>query len=211
MTGDVTESGTLRTFIAVDPAANVQAAVAAEQARIQALLDAAGLARRLRWTPATNLHCTLRFLGDTTPAQRRRVTQALHALTHPIAAFELTLAGVGAFPNVRQPRVLWFGLGGDVAALAALQTQIEAAVQAAGFVAEPKPFAAHLTVARAARDADRRTLQQVGEVIREAAATTPAMLGRFVVDRVIFYQSDLQRSGSVYTPLAVLPLDGQGA
>lgn len=201
-------SSTLRTFIAVDPTAAVQTAVAAEQARIQQMVAAAGLARELRWSQATNLHCTLRFLGDTTAAQRQRVTQALQAIVHRVAPFELTVAGVGVFPNARQPRVVWFGLGGDLAALAALQSQIEAAVQAAGFVAEPKPFTAHLTVARAAHDVDRRTLQKVGEVISQAAATTPPELGRFPVDQVIFYKSDLQRGGSVYTPLVAVPLDG---
>jgi 2'-5' RNA ligase len=206
MIGDATSSNTLRTFIAVDPPPALQAAVAAEQARVQTLLDAAGLARALRWSPATNLHCTLRFLGDTTAAQVKRVTQALQALTHPMAAFDLTVGGLGAFPDARQPRVVWVGLGGDVAALTALQVQIEAAVQAAGFIAEPKPFAAHLTLARAAREIDRRTLQRVGDIIRQAAATTPAELGRFPVDQVFYYKSDLQRGGSVYTPLASMPL-----
>ncbi len=110
------------------------------------------------------------------------------------------------FPTRVSQRVVWFGLGGELASLAALQAQVETLVQRAGFVAEAKPFAAHLTVARAVRDADRRTLQQMGEVLSQAAATSPATLGSFVVDRVIFYRSDLQRGGSVYTPLVTFPL-----
>jgi 2'-5' RNA ligase len=208
MTGGASSSAHLRTFIAVDPSPAVQAAVDAEAARLRAWLGRAGLAHTLRWSPATNLHCTLRFLGNTTPAQGAQVRAALQALSPEVAPFRLTVAGVGAFPHLGNPRVLWFGLGGDVAALAALQARVEALTVQAGWAGETKPFAAHLTVARAVRSADRRTLQPVGDLLAQAAATSPASLGSFAVERLIFYQSELQPGGSRYTPLAVVPLAG---
>ncbi|MCC6454963.1 MAG: RNA 2',3'-cyclic phosphodiesterase [Caldilineaceae bacterium] len=207
----------LRTFIAIDLPAPILAALAATQEQLQAYLAAQHQGAALRWSPTKNLHLTLRFLGETTPRQREEITARLQAVAAKAAPFTLrvdtTRNGLGGFPTLRQPRVLWIGLGGELDALGQLQAQVEAVAQAAGFAPEEKDFSPHLTLARAARDADRRTLKEVGQAlgdyVQAAGESAPSAAPlRFEVDRLVFYQSELGAEGSRYTALAQLPFAG---
>jgi 2'-5' RNA ligase len=211
----------LRTFIAIDLPAPILDGLAATQEQLQAYLAAQNRGAALRWSPTKNLHLTLRFLGETTPRRREEVTARLQAVAAEAAPFTLQVdlagGGLGGFPTLRQPRVLWIGLGGELDALGQLQAQVEAVAQAAGFAPETKGFSPHLTLARAARDADRRTLKEVGqalagsvEAVAQAAGESPASPTplRFDVDRLVFYQSELGAGGSRYTALAQLPFGG---
>lgn len=206
----------LRTFIAIDLPTPILDALAATQQQMQAYFVAQNRGSALRWSPIRNLHLTLRFLGDTTPAQREQAAQQLAALAAAVAPFalhaDLTSNGIGGFPNLRQPRVLWVGLGGALEKLADLQAQVEAVVQAAGFAPEEKGFSPHLTLARAARDVDRRTLQHMGQLAGEFAQSTLASVIEpdwgFAVDHLTFYRSELRSGGSHYTVLAEFPLTG---
>ncbi|MEZ4608867.1 MAG: 2'-5' RNA ligase family protein [Caldilineaceae bacterium] len=71
------------------------------------------------------MHLTLRFLGDTTPAQRHTLHDQLTVVTAQHASFVLTVAQLGCSPNVRRPSVIWLGVDGDEAALHALQAETE--------------------------------------------------------------------------------------
>ncbi len=222
MSGDAinrgTDRGTLRTFIAIDLPTPVLRAFATIQAQLQSYLRAQKLDAALRWSPNKNLHLTLRFLGDTTPNQREQVTARLQQVMTQATPFRLHVdvsgqgvsgGALGVFPNLRQPRVLWWGVGGELEQLRALQAQVEEIAQAAGFAPEEKAYTPHLTLARAAREADRRTLHEVGQAIGNYVqlAATPATLN-FQVNRVVYYQSELGAGGSSYTVLAELPFSG---
>jgi 2'-5' RNA ligase len=213
MSGDAIDRRTLRTFIAIDLPAPILRALATTQEQLQSYLRAQQGDAVLRWSPTKNLHLTLRFLGDTTPHQRQQVTTRLQAMAAASAPFTLDVdvsgRGLGAFPNLRQPRVVWSGVGGDLKKLGKVQAQTETIAQAVGFVSEEKSYSPHLTLARAAREADRRALAQVGQAIGNYAqsVTTPEIMS-FEVDRLVFYQSELGAGGSRYTALAVLPFAG---
>lgn len=213
MSGDVTNrttQGTLRTFIAIDLPTPILDALANTQVRVQAFLRDQGIPKTLRWSPVKNLHLTLRFLGDTTPRQVKQVTERLQQIAAEVTPFTLCVdssaKALGGFPNLRQPRVLWSGVEGDLDALRRVQAQIEAAIQAEGFAPEEKAFSPHLTLARASRDADRRALTQVGQAIGEfAKLSTGAEALSFQVNYLVFYRSELAAGGSRYTPLAKVP------
>jgi 2'-5' RNA ligase len=208
-----TDGDTLRTFIAIDLPTPILHALTTTQEQLQRYLRAHSRGEALRWSPIKNLHLTLRFLGDTTPHQRQQVQTRLEEVAATTTPFMLHVdangQGLGGFPNLRQPRVLWVGLGGELEALGQLQTQIEAMAQALGFAPEEKAYTPHLTLARAARTADRRVLSQVGQAIDDYAQQSihTEMLS-FEADQVIFYQSELGAGGSRYTALARLPFAG---
>jgi 2'-5' RNA ligase len=209
MSGDATKQETLRTFIAIDLPPPILQALAATQEQLQAYLRSRGIERALRWSPTKNLHLTLRFLGDTTLRQCEQVTARLQRVAAEAASFTLSVdasgRALGAFPNLRQPRVLWSGVGGEIDALGKLQAEVEAALQAVGFAPEEKGFSPHLTLARAARDVDRKQLAQVGQAVGDYAQSLPSAEPlRFQVERLLFYQSELGTGGSRYTVLAEL-------
>src|SRR5579863_4883763 len=75
----------------------------------------------IRWVRSANFHLTLFFLGPAVPRERLLpIAQALGAIAELTAPFVIAARGVGVFPNLARPRVIWIGLeGGDLSALAA--------------------------------------------------------------------------------------------
>jgi RNA 2',3'-cyclic 3'-phosphodiesterase len=124
------------------------AAVASVVERVRAQPLPAG-ARDVRWVRLDGLHLTLRFLGPTPDHQiDRTITAVRHVAASAAGPVDLELTGAGAFPRAERPRTLWIGVGGDLAGLASLARTMEEALVEAGWPAETRPFAPHLTLAR---------------------------------------------------------------
>jgi 2'-5' RNA ligase len=200
----------MRTFIAIELPAAVKRSVIECQRSLQRLLDEEGVGSAFRWTPADNLHLTLRFLGETRDTQQRQMERALANIAAQSPAFSLALQAAGAFPNLRKPNILWLDFGGDLNVLAPLQRRVELAAQQAGFAAEERAFTPHLTIARAQKSATPSIQALAGEALRTVTAT-PAPAGTaFAVAAFYLIRSDLHPSGSLYTPLTTFALR-QGA
>lgn len=195
----------MRTFIAIELPAVVKQRVIERQRGFQMRLDEQGVGSALRWTPPENLHLTLRFLGDTSDAQRRQIETALANIGARNPAFQLALQGAGAFPNLRKPNILWLDFGGDLDVLGPLQRQIELAAQQAGFAAEARAFTPHLTIARAQKSATPTALARAGEALRTVVTATPTATP-FPVEVFHLVHSDLRPDGPIYTPLATFAL-----
>lgn len=166
--------------------------------------DGRGAPRGVRVYPARDLHLTLCFLGELASGVGR-LARALEDETRGLAAPELSLAGVGAFPGEGAPRVLWAGVVDATAAegrLAALRNR--ALTAALGFGWRPpaaetsRPFRPHVTLARVAAD-PRPALD-----LRAFRALAPR--GSWVASEVVLYESDPGRPGSRYRALAEAPL-----
>ncbi len=187
-------SGSIRCFVAIrlDPALRPAAA------RIQAELGRTRVA--VKWVEPENLHLTLKFLGEVPARQTDRIVAVLEQACRGQAPFELELAGLGAFPGARAPRVVWIGVRDGLAALAALAGRVEDALVALGFEREARPFSAHLTLGRIREPERARPLGRALE------AGGPAVLGRMAADAVWLMRSDLRPAGPVYTSLARLAL-----
>lgn len=204
----------LRTFIAIDLPPATRRQVQERQRSLRHALDGAGLASLFRWTHADNLHLTLRFLGDTSAAQQAQIEKSLAglaadpALGRPLALAEHML---GAFPSLRKPNIVWLDFDGDLQRLLPLQARIEAAAQAAGFAAEDRPYAPHMTIARAQKNAAPALLARAGEVLRAATLAPLAPPVPFLVEHIHLIRSDLRPSGPVYRPLASFGLGASPA
>ncbi|MCE7986522.1 MAG: RNA 2',3'-cyclic phosphodiesterase [Caldilinea sp. CFX5] len=199
----------MRTFIAISLPAAVQSAIQQRQQQLETVLTTARLNRTVRWTPPAAVHVTLRFLGETSEAQRRDLQARLTRVTAHQQPFPLTLGELGCFPNLRAPAIVWLGLWSADETLNQLQQQIELAAQAAGFSAEHKPFRPHLTIGRMGRQVAPSQVRAIGQLFSQSLATTAADPSAraetaritFVVDHIDHIQSQLQPAGSVYTPL----------
>ena len=199
----------MRTFIAIELPESVQQAIEACRLHVAATLRDAGVTRGLRWVAPEKIHLTLRFLGDTTPAQRHILHDQLTVVTAQHAPFALTVAHLGCFPNVRRPSVIWLGVDGDEAALHALQAETERAAQAAGFDAESRGFSPHLTLARVDRDLPTDSRRALSTVLAQLDLDTEATAApSFAVTSFVHMQSVLKPTGAEYTVLARYVLAG---
>jgi 2'-5' RNA ligase len=144
------------------------------------LAECAGAAPAYRWVEPDSLHLTLRFLGNLEPAALERVRGELASVRGE--AFSLALDGRGTFGPRAASRVVWIGVGAGLEACAALAARVEAACQQAGLEPEPRPFRAHVTLARARSEGDRLP-----------ALPDPPTLAPWTVEDFALYESRLQR------------------
>lgn len=161
----------------------------------------------LRWTALANLHLTLRFLGETAPQTLQRLQTELAACAAQNPAFELETNGVGTFPNLRQPRIVWAGLR-LTNELAALQAALEKAAVGCGLEAERKAFTPHLTIARVREEATLSDLQQLNQAL--VNVKLPPKIS-FPVSEFTLMRSDLRPAGPIYTRLNQFSLGGNTA
>lgn len=152
-------------------------------------------AKVVRWVPPENLHLTLKFLGDTPKDKITELQEALQKAVSQQRKFALKAVGVGCFPNVKRPRVVWVGLEGDVVELKTLVEQIENAIAPLGFPTEKRPFSPHLTIGRVKEVEDR----QIGQIL---AAFKAGEIAAWANGKVSLMQSILQSSGAEHTILA---------
>lgn len=106
----------------------------------------------VRPSAAEGIHLTLHFLGSIAPALVDHLAERIGPLAAGQPGFDVEVRGVGAFPSVRRPRVLYAGLErAQSAPLIGLQAGIGPALLEAGLAVEARPFTPHLTLGRARR------------------------------------------------------------
>jgi 2'-5' RNA ligase len=178
----------MRLFIALALPAEVHEELALAQARLRGL--------PVRWASPAGIHLTLQFIGEAPERSAPALLEALAGL--PDTPFELRLDGLGAFPDLRRPRVVWAGLGGDLAALARLQAAVLGATAPLGFTPEARPFRPHLTLGRVRQDVGPEERAAVGRAVERAAPPAPLA---WPAGAPTLFQSALTPAGAVYTAL----------
>ena len=185
--------GAIRTFVCVEVPQGVKA-------RIEALQ------RALRhndvpisWVKPSNIHLTIKFLGDVAAARMDDVRRAVERASQFIPPFDITVEGAGCFPSARSPRALWVGLGPLPDELLRLHSNIEAELADEGFAREAKRFAPHLTIARVRGPFKAKRTVEAFMAAGFAAET-------FRASEVIVMRSELHPAGSIYTPQAIIHL-----
>jgi len=163
--------------------------------RLESYLAAcSSVAPELRWTPASNLHLTVRFIGS---VERDVVDQVAGRLDElPLRGFELGLGEVGTFKRGRLVRVVWLEVRTGADRARELAAQVEAECVFAGLEPERRAFQPHLTLARA-RPRDGAELPPLPE---------PPELPAWRAEELVLYSSHLGRAGAVYEPLHTIRL-----
>jgi 2'-5' RNA ligase len=186
----------LRAFVAAEIPEDLRRAFGA----LQADLNRQGL--RARWVAPGSIHLTLKFLGQIPAGHVAGLTAALAAAAGGVEGFALRAAGLGVFPDIRRPRIIWAGTTGATAELAALQKRVEDTLAALAFPREGRAFRGHLTIGRFPEKPVHRV---PADVLKSYAS---AVFGDFQVRELVLFQSDLQPHGPVYTALARARLAG---
>jgi len=188
----------LRAFIAIELPAKIQAAIAHSTTSLKKALPKP----LVRWVVQENVHLTLKFLGDVSPTNLDLLAEALKVEAAQHEQFDMSVGGLGAFPNVRRARVVWIGLQAP-AELATLQRCVEGVATRLGYPAEERSFSPHLTLGRVGQSVSAGDLVKIRSALE---ACQVGDLGAVKVDAIHIFKSDLQPSGSVYTHLYTLPM-----
>ena len=178
----------MRAFVAVFPPPEVRKALS----RAARGLPVAG---QVRFTPPTNVHLTLNFLGDVSQEDLALVAEALEPLRERHEPFEAAISIFGAFPSPRKARILWAGVGEGADRLSALAKDADQSLEPLGFEREGRAYVPHLTLGRA----------RGRPVTLEATEVSPPVHG-FSVRRLDLVESVLGSAGATYSTLAAYPL-----
>lgn len=157
-----------------------------------------------KWVDEENLHLTVQFLGNVPEEQAPAVTDALKRSADGIPAFRLILAGVGVFPSVERPRVLWAGFSGDTSILISLHRRVEKEMEKIGFTPENRRYLPHLTLARIRTPAGFQNVFEEAKQLAEKCGS----FGSAEIGSVDLMRSELGPRGSKYYKLAAIPLKG---
>ena len=186
--------GTVRTFLAVEVAPDIHAALV----DLKRQLSHTGAA--VRWVRDEGLHATVKFLGGVPetllPDLRAAVTDAVGAQP-PLPA---AVRGLGMFPNPKRPRVIWVGLACQP--LTDLAAAVDAALEPLGFARENRPYHAHITLGRVK---ELRGWAPLDSALQRHRADD---FGDCAIGELIAFRSDLRRDGALYTKLWRIPFGG---
>jgi 2'-5' RNA ligase len=156
----------------------------------------------LAWVAPERLHLTMKFLGDVDDAGTERLLAAVDSITGRHRPFEMTLGGVGAFPNFRRARVVWLGVGSDPR-LEWLHHDLEVACGAAGFEVEGRAFRPHITLARVRAPLPPDRVRPLARAARRVAFATTSN-----VNRLTLFASTPSPNGSHYGRVHTATLGG---
>jgi len=141
----------IRSFIAFDLKNDnvLNRIAAAQKLLIQTNAD-------LKLVEPSNIHITLRFLGGIS----LEIVDKIYAVMKNVkfSPFNVRLSGLGVFPTLNYPRVVWAGITDGAQQLTSIFEQLEPQIHELGFVPDPKGFTPHLTIARVRSGANKQRL-----------------------------------------------------
>jgi 2'-5' RNA ligase len=147
----------------------------------------------LKLVEPKNIHITLRFLGNITPNMIDRIFEEMKKVQ--FTPFNANLHGVGVFPNLHYPRVLWVGITDGAEQLRGIFEQLEPRLRSLGFAPDSKGFSPHLTIARV------RSGSNKAEIARSVSENAEYTFGIVKADCLRLKKSELTPKGPIYSTL----------
>jgi len=192
------ETETLRLFFAV----KMPPAVRYTLAQIQNTLRETQA--DVKWVEIDNLHLTIRFLGSVERARLFGLQEAGRRTATTLSPFQLAIGGLGAFPEISRPRVLWIGVLRGTQEMTSLYRKLEDELRTIGFPQEERPYAPHMTLGRV------RSPKNLSSLEKEVRKFRTYQAGEMEVQSFCLIRSRLMPSGPEYSVIEEFPLVGRG-
>jgi len=173
----------MRAFIAIPCLEGLKAGMVKVQYKIKGM-------GKITLVKAENIHLTLKFLGEIDEGKIPEIIEGLESL--PDQNFEISLKGLGVFPNPNYIRVIWIGVENGSDKIIEIHSKIDQRLKELKFKPD-RNFHPHLTIARVKFSKKKEELRKV---IRENSNTG---FGGFQADRIELMQSKLSPKGPKYS------------
>lgn len=162
-----------------------------KMAKVQRLLAETGADIKLVETE--NIHVTMRFLGNVAPSMVDSLFERMKQIQ--FAPFAVQLKGIGVFPSLSYPRVVWIGITEGANELRGIFDQLEPQLRELGFAPDQHGFSPHLTIARV------RSARNKPQLIDFVKKNTEFDFGKIQADCLRLKQSTLSPKGPTYSTL----------
>ena len=190
--------GAIRVFIALD-------IPDAARSSLSGAIDGlkAAIPHGVRWVDPRGIHLTLNFLGNIDPRRADGILESMVRVGQEVSSFSLSLAGLGVFPNQRQPRILWVGVAGDMDPLTGIQLGVQEAMSEQGFTKERRSFNPHLTIGRVRDRVSASEREKIGTSVTSCSLdpTEP-----WIADTMHLFHTTLTPDGSIHDIIGSAPL-----
>jgi len=159
----------------------------------------------VRWVKQENIHLTVVFMGNINEKDIDAIGRAVEKTCNKYAPFRIKAKGAGVFSSLRNARVLWIGVEGDIERMTYFRESLQKKLKAFGIKREDnKRFSPHLTVGRFKKgfnqpDKLREVIERFKDVLSPEA----------VLNELALFKSELRPDGAVYTKLNSWPLRGK--
>jgi RNA 2',3'-cyclic 3'-phosphodiesterase len=150
----------------------------------------------IKWTDPNQIHLTLVFLGDTSEENIKRVSSMLSEISGGVSKFSFKIAGVGVFRTLNDPRVIWAGIERSDE-LENLFRVIRSGLDRMGVALDERPFRPHLTLGRI------KKVKEKGDLEKLIKQYENKVFQDVKVSEIIFYESFLKPTGSLYIPITI--------
>lgn len=148
--------------------------------------------KMINWVKPTNIHLTLKFIGETPPQDESKIIDAVSKVLENQKSFTIEFNHTGIFGARYAPRVLWLGMQQTPEELLSLEEKILTAFDDIGYLRDRQNFVPHLTLGRIKDLCEKQYFQKVVQAIEQKSYI------RQEVNEIILFQSILRPEGAVY-------------
>jgi 2'-5' RNA ligase len=145
-----------------------------------------------------NIHLTLRFIGEIPLSLARAICTEISSIR--AERFQVHVKGIGAFPSLLRPRVVWAGVEEGSDKLRELYAVIEERLKRLGIPREREEFIPHITLARI------KSSKNIDKLVKLLSDLVNVDFGFTVVDEVFVKKSVLTPSGPLYSNICSVKL-----
>lgn len=147
------------------------------------------------WVPEENFHYNLKFFGDLTESELKKVISSTQKVVSSAKSFEIEIENICAFPTPASPRVLWIGMKKGASEIKSLAESLEKAYSSIGIPSEEREFQPHLTLCRL------KSIAHKDALLEKVKQEQHINIGRFKVTEIVLFKSTLKSTGPVYEPI----------
>lgn len=191
-----TDAQKIRTFIAIELPDNVKEFLEDISSRLKKCRA------DVKWVRTNGIHLTLKFLGYVDTDLVAIIERDLRFVFAEQKPFSLRVLGLGAFPGLARPRVIWVGLNDPERITARLASKVEEVFEPLGFQREKRPLTPHLTLGRV------RSNKNCGDLIDAVRQSMDIAGPTFVADHAVLFESILKPTGAEYSVIRSFGFSG---
>ncbi|MEM4884354.1 MAG: RNA 2',3'-cyclic phosphodiesterase, partial [Saccharolobus sp.] len=151
----------------------------------------------------TDIHLTIRFLGHISTSTVEIMKNILQNIGQTMSKFEIEIQGLGAFPSISKPRVIWVGLGKGSEYLHDIRRIIDNEIRRRNLrdvFEDQHEFSPHITLARV------RSLKNINLFYELYRQYNDYKFGLSTVTKIKLKQSILTPQGPIYKDLFITDL-----
>ena len=182
----------VRAFIAIEVE---EPSVLREIIRIRDEILSCSKGRGIKGVEDQNIHLTLRFLGEVPESIIPEVNKCIEKLTK-YRQFTMEARGIGAFPKLSRPRVIWVGVGSGADILIDMRRELDQCLKGL-VIRDRSTFVPHITIARIKGSFN---LVCLANIIKQYENVS---IGNSTVTKVVLKKSTLTPQGPIYTDLKI--------